>query len=251
MLGFRPLGDGALGALGQGITVAVPAATITLAGQAPAVAVGSGIAAPAANIAIEGHAPGLQTGVDVSIPLTGVTVQPQAPAIQTGAAVNVPATGVTITGLAPAIVRGVVVASPAANVNIVALAPTITAAVAEQAPEVGLPGGVGPVDTDAADRGRKRADDERKADRQRRKEAVERAFRALDPEQAIEIVEAEELPPETREAVAEIAILDLGGVAASLREMQALVDEIWRLRQQEIIEQIYEDEAIALLLLAA
>jgi hypothetical protein len=119
-------------------------------------------------------------------------------------------------------------------------------AVVEPPVEGPISGGWGFQDIRVTERATRKAEEDRKRSREERKAAVLRAFEALDPKPVPVPTAA------TVERIAVKALDDLGidRAAAELRRIEAMVRDLWQQRLAEIARE-QEDEAIALLLLAA
>jgi hypothetical protein len=209
-------GQGESGAL----AITVPLTTYTLDGLTLDLRRALLADVPAATYALTGETPTTRRALRAETPATDYGLTLPVPVVSGAAQIEVPATSYALSDFAPTL--------------------DLFAAPVVQGP---IQGGWGHQDLESADRVARKADEDRKRDREERKAAVLRAFDALDPKPVAVPTKA------TVERIAVRALDDLGidRAAAELRRLEAMVRDLWKQRLAEI----EEDEAIALLLLAA
>jgi hypothetical protein len=255
--------------LAAGATAAPGAGAVTVAGQAPTLAAGASMAPGAGAVTALGRQPTVAANSTAAPGVGAVTVTGFAPTVDVAGNVTLtPGVGVvTVAGLAPVVAANSTTAPGTGTVTVVGFAPTVQVGGSVSvetglglvvftglAPQVSaaneatgpVQGGWGFQDLDQADRVARKTDEDRKRTREERKAAVLRAFDALDPKPVPVPTAA------TVERIAVRALDDLGidRAAAELRRIEAMVRDLWQQRLAEIARE-QEDEAIALLLLAA
>lgn len=131
--GFGTAGDTAPTSAGGGVTVAVPAGSLTLTGNAPTVTATANklIAVPAGALTLTGFAPTVVTPRTVAVPAGALTLTAFAPTVRVGAdkIVSVPTGSLSLTALAPTVTTtaNVSVSVPAAALTLTGYAPTVLA----------------------------------------------------------------------------------------------------------------------------
>jgi hypothetical protein len=113
--------------------VAVPAAAVTVAVQAPKVSISAKVQPPAASVAMAAVAPAVAGGASVSVPLSSIAVEALVPDVQGTPSINVlvPSADLSLAAVAPAVSTGVSVTVPAGGITVAGVAPSITVAVTD------------------------------------------------------------------------------------------------------------------------
>ena len=89
------------------LKVDVPAGSVAVAGEVPAVSLGAAVRPPAAAIAVDGEAPAVMVSIVVQVPAADVAVAGEVPAVSaTLTTVSVPAADITVAGATPDIQAG-------------------------------------------------------------------------------------------------------------------------------------------------
>ena len=135
MAGIRPLGTFPIGhdlyeaaAAGGGVTVSVPAGSLTLTGFAPTVSAPRTISVPAGSLTLTGFAPTVSTPRTISVPAGSLTLTGYAPTVtggSSGTTVSVPAGSLTLTGFSPTVSVSAVIAIPAGALTLTGFAPSV------------------------------------------------------------------------------------------------------------------------------
>jgi hypothetical protein len=133
---------------------------------------------------------------------------------------------------------------------------TISVAGGEAAP---IQGGWGTYDTREDERRQRRLERDRRAEEQKRRKAVEQAFRALDvqPETV-----AQPIAPRVKAEIRAVALpkIDMAGIGASLDRLDAMIEALWAEQQAELARVMaaeaeqwrqQEEEALIALLMVA
>lgn len=112
-------------------TVSVPAGSLTLTGYAPDVqvtATGTTVQVPAASLSLTGYAPDVVAPQNVTVPAASLTLTALQPTVRVGAdqVVAVPLSELTLTGFAPVVATTSIVSVPAGSLTLTGYAPTVT-----------------------------------------------------------------------------------------------------------------------------
>lgn len=144
MIGFDPIGNGAIGELSgdqQDTLIFTPAAfAVSVTKVNPLVSGGGSALAPVAKaVAVTTATPAIRAGARVAVPVAAVTVTATAGSIQISATVTAPGTSVAITAAAPRLDAGVLITAPVAQpVTVTRVEPFVTAGKSQFTPAIGV-----------------------------------------------------------------------------------------------------------------
>jgi hypothetical protein len=144
MIGFDPIGNGAIGELSgdqQDTLIFTPAAfAVSVTKADPLVSGGGSALAPVAKaVAVTTAAPAILAGVRIVVPVASVAVTSTAGSVQISATVTAPGTSVSAAVVAPRLDAGVLITAPAAqSVTATQVEPFVTAGKSQFAPAIGV-----------------------------------------------------------------------------------------------------------------
>jgi hypothetical protein len=131
MIGFDPIGQGAIGELAgdaQDVLIFVPAAlSVTASKVAPAIAGGGSAIVPSKTVTAAAVAPAVRAGAQVLVSALSAAAATVAPSVQISATVTVPSLSATVALTAPRLDAGVLVTVPAKATSVAVAAPVVAA----------------------------------------------------------------------------------------------------------------------------